>query len=400
MDFNEFIKEYEFHDPNVLRLSLDKKKFDFDLDLALIQIECRKKHRSKFKNFIQDNTFLFPEGLSAEQASHQAIARFHASLVGTNNKVLDISAGLGIDSFSFSMENNSVTAIELNSRKADFLKLNAKNLGLQNITVINTDSILYLKETSGHFNIIFADPARRDSSNQRLHNLRDCSPDVIGNLDLLKNKGDKIFIKASPLLDIVQTVKDFSDVIAVRAVGVKGECKEILIEIDSEMSKLSPGQLVLEAVNLDEEGIINSSFSVKGIVPDIFQKLINNEEYALVEDLKPGAYILEPSAMLMKIAPWPEIITKFKAKKFGKSSNVFITEEKPVDFPGRVTQLIKIIKKQDRKSLEGFPASVVSRNYPLSSETLRKSLKLKEGDNHFVYGTKVEDKPILLLTKR
>ena len=104
--------------------------------------------------------------------------------------------------------------------------------------------------------------------------------------------------------------------------------------------------------------------------------------------------------MIMKIAPWETICEKFSAKKIGKSSHLFISSSLPDNFPGRVTEIEKILKKQDRKSLSGFPASIISRNYPLSADEIRKSLKIKEGDNNFIYATRIEDKPIMILTKK
>lgn len=388
IDFYNFINDFYAKDPNELRLSVKKDRFDFDVDFAITQIECRKKHSSKLRDFLACSRFLFPDSISAEQASHQAVARFHASLCENCGSLLDMTGGLGIDSFSFARKNINVTAIELNSLKADILKENCKALLIDKITIHNGDAVKFLKDTDRNFDIIFADPSRRDKMHNKVYNLRDCSPDVLASQELLLSKAQKVFIKASPLLDISQTIKDFPQVSAIRAVGVKDECKEILIEL----SKTSPDTILVEAVNLDNEGNLLWNFLQEDKNP------MGNSEYATESDLNSGMYILEPSPILMKLAPWKQICKQFNAKKLDVSSHIFVSSSLPHKFPGRISKFEKVLNKQDRKSLSGFPVTVVSKNHPLSPEDIRKSFKLKEGEENFLYATRLKNKPIFILS--
>lgn len=390
MEFYNFIESHKDLDPNKLRLSINKNKFDFDVDFAINQIECRKKHWHKLSQYISYPHFLFPDSISAEQASHQAIGRFHASLLCNEQTILDMTAGLGIDSFSFAKKNIIIDAIELNPHKAEILKNNASELNLDSIRVINGNSIDYLKNTTRFYDLIFVDPSRRDSSNKRVYNLHDCSPDIITNQELLISKTKRVFIKASPLLDITQTLKDFDNIASIKAVGIKGECKEILIILEAD--KVSSCPILIEAINLDNDGNIISQFSDTG------SDAQGNISYACIDDLKPGIFILEPSAMIMKISPWESLCRNYNALKMGKSSHLFISDTLPDNFPGRVTKFGKILSKAQHKQLEGFPASVVSKNHPLSASEIRKKLKLKEGDKNYIYATRVGDKPVLLLS--
>lgn len=391
-DFFEFISQNRETDPNILRLSSRKNPSAFDIDAAITQIECRKKFATKLNNFIIHREFLFPDSLSGEQASHQAIALYHSTNIDKAEKILDMTAGLGIDAVTFALRNKIVTALEINPSKASFLKLNAKTLKVPKLDVLNVEAIEYLKKTPEKFNLIFIDPSRRDNNLKRVYNLKDCSPNVILHQDLLLEKADIVLIKASPLLDITQTIKDFKDITSIKAIGVKGECKEILIEL----SRNPEIEVQLAAINLNNNGDIISEFIMP--VDRIGSTSNDNIQFVEESELKDGIYILEPSAMLMKLAPWSIICSRFKAKKLGKSSHIFISNELPENFPGRVTSFDKIIKKQDWKSLSGFPASVISRNHPMSAEDIRKKLKLKEGDNNFIYASRIGDKPILLLS--
>ena len=403
-DFYKFLEENKDSDP--LRLRLSKVSDSFDKNFAITQIECRIKCRQKLPFFISNKFFLFPDPTAAQQASHQAIARYHDHLAGADSKILDMTAGLGIDAMTLSFnQNRTVTAIELDEKKSDILMHNTEIFQLSNLTVINNDSITFLNNSADFFDLIFIDPSRRDTKNNRVFRFQDCSPDVVAYQELLTAHAKRVIIKASPLLDISKTLRDFRNLKSIRAIGVKGECKEILIEIGSNSYDVRKSQLInfgygeettpiiLEAVNLDSKGNVISSFKITK------DEEISSILYADPQDLKPDVYVLEPSPMMMKISPWNKICKEFEAKKFAPSSHLFISEKYPDKFPGRVCRFKHFITKKDRKSLSGFPASVVSRNHPLSSDEIRKVYNLKEGDSHFIYATRIGQKPVIFLSE-
>ncbi|MCH5227549.1 MAG: RsmD family RNA methyltransferase [Muribaculaceae bacterium] len=398
-DYYRFLEENADADINALRLTSSKKCFDFDFETAITQIECRRKNKIKLKDFVSNTDFFFPDPVSSEQSSHQGVARFHASLIQDSQTVLDMTSGLGIDALTIADYAKDVTAIDLDIKRVNALIHNSLTLGKTNIKVIQGDSIEILQNSDCIFDVIFIDPSRRDQNNKRLYNLSDCSPDVLNYQNLLFSKSKRVLIKASPLLDISQTIKDFEKIEKIFVIGVKGECKEILIVLNSEAGYVENKTVSLEAVDLNNDGNIISSFQSFYPSPDIENKNIRKITYALISDLQPDSFILEPSAMIMKIAPWQEICERFDAKKLGVSSHLFVTNQYPENFPGRVTRFKKIIQKQDKKHLSGSRFSVISRNHPLSSEEIRKSFKLKEGDKNFIYATRLGDKPLMFITE-
>ena len=52
------------------------------------------------------------------------------------------------------------------------------------------------------------------------------------------------------------------------------------------------------------------------------------------------------------------------------------------------------------KDTKNICASVLTRNYPLSPEQLRKKLKIKEGDQLTIIGARLADKPTLFYCKK
>lgn len=393
-DFLHFISSNAQEDSNKLRLSLKQEKYPFDLAFAIDQIECRKKCAFKLGKFIENPEFLFPDVMSSEQSTHQSVAKFHAMLLQKGCRVLDMTAGLGIDSFTFADSGALVTAVELSEQRAKILESNKVLLKLDSLKIVNDDSIEYLKNSKDNYDVIFVDPSRRDNYNKRLYNFRDCSPNIIDHLELILNKADNIFIKASPLIDITQTIRDLKNIKKIFVIGVKGECKEVLIELQGSKVEAEKKEIITEAINLDNNGELLWKFL------EIFTLQKEDIPYARENDILPGKYILEPSPLIMKLSPWKSLSDLYKAKKLGGSSNLFITDIQPQDFPGRVTSIQKILKSKERKNYIGFPATIISRNYPKSSEDLRKEFRLKEGDENFIYATRVGNKPILILSKK
>lgn len=400
-----FISKHSNEDPRSLLLKFHGRDLGFDIDFAILQIECRRKTARKLAPFLKHKEFLFPTAISAEQASHSAIANFHASLIPSGASLLDMTAGLGIDMLTMALKSSEVWAIELDPFKCEVLRHNSDITGNGNIRLINADSIEWLNNSGLIFDTIFIDPARRDSSNSRLYGLTDCLPNVVANQDLLRQRSSRLIIKCSPLLDISRTLIDLKNVRSIRAISVDGECKEVLVEIsgNGNGSKLDEGllsndEILKEAIDLSEDGSIRSRFSV---LTDNTLKSGNADIiYATEEDIKSGNYLYEPNASMMKIAPWAELQQRYPdLMKLAPSSHLFISEERYEDFPGRILQVDEIITGKDKKRLKGKSLNVVTRNYPIPANDLRKSLGLKEGKDDFLIATRIK-KPIMILAHR
>ncbi len=386
-DIIKWIDEHRNDDTTKLRLSCRKKDDASIYEYAIMQIECRKKVAKKLHNTLLSPYFVFPTALSAEQCTSDDLAEFHATLINEGETILDMTAGLGIDAFHLALKAKHVTAIDLNEDVAHALTINAKTLNIPNFTGINTDSIEYLKKSTEHFDTIFIDPARRGDGGKRLFALSDCQPNVVELLDLIKQHCDKLIVKASPMLDATQVLRELPETTDLYAIGTRQECKEIVAVADFKNPKISP---TLHCVTIDDE---TSDFS---FTLDDESSATNN--YGEIHE---GMYIYEPHPAIMKLQPFKLLSQHFNAIKLHQHTHIYTSTQIIPDFPGDCYKIAKIYPFTSRVAKEvvkDYPrANVAVRNFILSADELRKKLKIKDDNKYRLYGVTIANGDRLII---
>ena len=100
---------------------------------------------------------------------------------------------------------------------------------------------------------------------------------------------------------------------------------------------------------------------------------------------------------------------KYQIQKLDINTHLYTSDKIISDFPGRIWQVIEPDIK-DAKALHQHMASitpnkspkysVLTRNYPLTPEQLRKKLKLQDGDDFYLIGARLKNQPIRIIGKR
>lgn len=402
-NFYDFIQNHENFDPTSLILSLKNKNCDFPITFAADQIALRRKNKRKLPFFLKHKKFIFPDKSVGEQSSNQAVAAYHASLIGNDKSVLDLTAGLGIDALTIAAVGNEVIAVEMNEDRAAALIHNSKILGISLKNVINDDSIKLLNSGifNSRFDYIFVDPARRDSENNRKFLLSDSLPDIISNFPLISGSAHKIMVKASPLMDIRGAATELPGIAEIHIVCFKGECKEVLLISSPEEAHTDVSIKVIDITNTPDETDI-----LGHIIKSTFQTSLNqlgNKEapIASAHEIIPNNYLYDPNAGLHKLNAAEEICRKYcNLKKVGANTDLYISTELHKDFPGRIFQIQEIPDKKRIKSLKGESYDVAVRNYPISADSLRKRLGVKPCDNNFIFGFTALNHPMLALCQK
>lgn len=388
----EFVDRHANDDVNALRLKYTREKyreFDFDIEFALIQIEARRKTRKKLPFFLSHPAFVIPTLLSAEQASNEAVARLHASLISSSSRLLDLTAGLGIDDMTFAMSGINVTACEIDYNKCEALQQNAKVMGVSDkLSIVSGDSIDFVRNNNEKFDVVFADPARRNDTGGRLHTLSDCQPDILAAKHDILSISPRLLIKSSPLLDLSLIRDTVTDLNHIYVVCFKGECKEVLIDIQN--SSTFEGVTV---VDIDMEGEI-SRFHTDFSHPESRSKVfICNRKKADEYE-----YLYEPNAGIMKTGAWSTLIAQYNdLHKADINTHIFLSDTLYTDFPGRVMKILSEPDKKALKALKGTKINIVSRNHPLSAPQISNKYSLMPGSDKFLYAFRYRNIPTFII---
>ncbi|GHN00020.1 hypothetical protein WSM22_15090 [Cytophagales bacterium WSM2-2] len=384
-EVQEFLSLHEKDDEQQLLL---KHKTILGIPAALIaqQLAGRRRAKDKLPLFYATKGIVYPPSLNLEQSSSDVTARFKTEVIGREIvskaiKGADLTGGFGIDSFFLSKAVGSIDFVEPNQELLYLARHNHHLLGI-NIQYYNQTAEEFLATTSSH-DLIYIDPSRRDSKARKVSSLKDCSPNVTSLLPDLFDKADFILIKASPLLDLKQGILELSGVKKVFVVSVENDCKELLFFLQKGFASRPS----IETYNLDAEGKIKHSFHFT----------FEQEEEAISEFSPPQEYLYEPNASVLKAGAFKLVGGHFGLKKLHVNTHFYTSEVFQNNFPGRV---FKIESDFDVANLPDRKANIITRNYPLSPDELKKKFKLKDGGENFVIGLSGQKKKHLLVAKR
>lgn len=429
--------------------------------LAVNTIEGRRRLRKKLPEWVACTGLVYPSSLCAEQCSSSDTARYKASIVqrifneyvgtvasmvgdpcrttgsatkGTESvpdknspttrnqsvtelaevtipsrgKVADLTGGLGVDSWAFSEVAEEVLYNEMNPALAAAARHNFKALGVTNIFIKNSEATSdSLKDIFGDFrpDVIFLDPARRDSAGKKVFLLEDCSPDVLKILPELFGISRFVLLKLSPMADITMAVERLDRtyeeylekasgkgwngqwVREVHVVASGGECKELLILLDGEWNE---GY----SLTCREDG---KTLTFK---PEEITKA-----KAGYPDSTFARIIFEPGKSLTKAGVSNAICERFGLVKLARFTHLYTISDPlsdseseqrtaPLKDFGKVFYVKEILplNKSSMKDVgKRYPHSEVSaKNIPMSSDELRTRLKVKSGDDAHIFGVRIE----------
>jgi len=372
----DFIRQHT--DDDVRQLALQGGRYpEVDLTYALEQIAGRQKARVKLPSWAALDGIIYPSHLSMEQCSSEATARYKASIAGTGDLLVDLTAGFGVDMAFVSPNFRHAVSVEQNASLCSVSSQNFEQLGLKHVKVICGDGVDYLHQM-GHADLLFIDPARRDEHGGRTYGIADCSPNVLEIIDEMVEKSSRVMIKLSPMLDWRKAVDDIgghrANVNEVHIVSVNNECKELLLVVSKEATPVHV-------------------FCVNDT--DMFDFEAGNHlatEFLSVE--RSPHYLYEPNASIMKAGAFDLVANRFGITQVGKNSHLFVSDTPLQSFPGRsfvIDNIVSMNKREVKKALKDVSRANISvRNFPMSVAELRRRLKLKDGGDVYLFATTVE----------
>jgi hypothetical protein len=208
------------------------------------------------------------------------------------------------------------------------------------------------------------------------------------------------------MLDITQALQSLDGTWDVHIVALKNEVKEVLLVscLDRYHSDTTP-----KGYRRNTEGRVyatnlHSAAPQTENLPLIFSFTRDEErettcryfDTSLQHLIHSGAYIYEPNAAIIKAGAFKLVAQRYALCKMAPNTHLYLSQQYVEDFPGRVWQILE----SNIKDAKNTHASILTRNYPLTPEQLRKKLKIKDDDTHTVIGARLADKPTLFLAKR
>jgi hypothetical protein len=327
----------------------------------------------------------YPVRLSCEQCSSEQTARYKAAMLPTTPfNLIDLTGGYGVDTFFMSEYATQAHYIEQNEELCRIVMHNFANTRPQ-VAVHNTSAEDFLSECGDLTNtLIYIDPARRDSHGGKVFRIEDCVPNIIALLPKLQ-QSKQVIIKLSPMLDITQALRTLQIPMDVHIVAVQNEVKEILL-----VSKGCETETRIHAINLTQNSQVNFAFT------SIEEQQATCLFIENLEQLSVGTYIYEPNAAIIKSGAYKLVATRYGLHKMAPHTHLYVSSELVSDFPGRIWRYKSIWNKKQKD----IRASIMTRNYPLTAEQLRKQLKIKDSSQYTIIGARIGEKPTLFFAER
>ena len=383
--FRRSVEENLERDPH--RIALDRRVPH--AALVASQVKYLRRAAQKLPSWFAARCIVPP--LAFEQSSSEATA---ARKEYSGTLAVDLTCGLGVDSFWLSKRFGRVIALERDALLAAIARENFRRLGADNIEVVNTSAEEFLSDSTLRADLVYVDPDRRDPGGKKMVKLEDCSPDIVALRPLIERIAPRLVVKLSPLFDVDEVFRVFGgnahgDIISgsrpyVRAdiISLGGECKEIVAEIAGDITAPTVRAV---AIGLGEaEYPFNEPEGEAGSAAQIFTP--EKYRWLVVPDVA-----LQKARLARRCFPergvWIE------------SDNGYgFAAEKPEGIMGKVLE-IETIEPFDPKELKRRlrarnikSVDILKRDFPLSAADIARQLGVREGGATKIAFTRVVNK--------
>ncbi|MEG0162721.1 MAG: class I SAM-dependent methyltransferase [Mucinivorans sp.] len=322
-----------------------------------------------------------------EQCSSQATAssKFE-SLQG--NIALDLTAGLGVDSYALSLCFDRVISVEMNDLRAALTAYNFRLLGADNIEVVCSDAESFLLSNPDlQADLIYIDPSRiaeNSTAHERVFSIEDSSPNVLKIMQLMRRIAPRIIIKLSPLFDVDECFNRFGSAISVEVVSLNNECKEVLVKIGFDQ----PGVIVNTILkgNSKAQYTFNHCNDCRGA--------IGSESEAF--DPK---YLYVPDVAFVKTRTLVSYISLYYPLSKCNTEGYVLSQTRLPNFAGQEFEITSIEQYQPKLvkkilKVKGVKRATIAHHlFPYSTAKILRDLQLKEGGSEKLFFSVYKQKP-------
>ena len=356
-DIREAVERNLGRDP--VAVALDKHTAN--AALVATQVKYLQRARRKLPSFFGARCII--PSLAFEQSSGEECALRKG--IGGRSAV-DLTCGLGSDSYALSKCFPRVVAVERDDVLAAVASENFRRLGADNIDVVCCSAEDFVRTTDERFDWCFADPDRRGADGSKRVLAEDCSPDMVELVPVILNRGvaRRILIKMSPMFDVEEAFRVFGRFgrCSVEVVSQGDECKEVLVRIDD----AAPERISAVAVGKGEFSVLKSDMAVAAAAEGGFAD---------------ARFLIIPDVALQK----SRLVRRYfagMACAYSENGFAFANERPPEGVLGRVFEIDRIERYEPRRlrrELKGVRAEMILRDVPLTTARIMQATGLREG---------------------
>lgn len=392
VDLARFIRDHRHCRVSDLAIALANRDAA-DAAFILRQVEGWQRLREKVPTWAQVEALHYPPRLSLEQCSGEPAARYKAAVVGRwwqarettpPATMTDLTGGLGVDFAFLAPLFSTAVYVEERPELVALAQHNLPLLGVHHARCVCADALDHLRSMATA-DLIYLDPARRDSAGRKTVLIEDCRPDVVELLPLLLRKTRLLLLKLSPMLDLRHTIDRLGYVAEAHVFASGGECKELL--------------LLLTAQHTGEPRIVCANEHTSFAFTPAEERACDCPLADAVE-----GYLYEPDAAVMKAGAYKSIAAAFSLRPLHRNTHLYISNKVHDRFPGRIFRIDHVggFSKPDLRRITALgAANIAVRNFPASVAELRKRLKLRDGGQHYLFAcTDRNEKRLLIVGEK
>ncbi len=325
-----------------------------------------------------------------EQSSSEAasLAKFEGF---SGLRAVDLTCGLGVDSFALAQKFQRVDTVEISSEKAEIATYNFKKLGAENITVHNTSAEDFIA-TLTSVDLIYLDPSRVKDG-KKVYSLEDSSPNIVELLPKLLTLAPQVLVKLSPLYDVEECFRVFGDTAKVSVLSSDNECKEVLVLIERDSATL---KREIEHIILARGTTTRLTLPYGKIIEDHTTPTLKSIEYIYVPDVAfYKARTVE--ALANRAAQGSSYLLKsylFSSELLrGKITGQSYRVNRVIPYKPRLVK--EYIKSQGIKGL-----TIHLKNFPYTISKIKKELSVKEGGDCHLFCAEIYGEAMLFFAEK
>lgn len=385
----------------------DPARLAFKLRMPAVtrQIRMLRKCRSKLPSYYAARCIVPP--IAYEQASSEATAAARTEGIvaaipeGERGLAVDLTCGLGVDSLALSRAFGQVTAVEVDPLRTQIARWNFRQLGAENIDVVNAAAEDFLAEwpMDRAIDLVYVDPSRKRADGKRVYSPEESSPDILKLMPSLRKMARRTVVKLSPLFDVAEAYRVFGDDTCVEVISLEGECKEVLAKTGFGQDGGGGGTPYLRVTAIRQGCVQRYDFDRKtcecGNVP--------------AADVGEARFLLVPDVAFYKARAVDAYVSEYLADAPGGlrlSGEYLFADELPEDFAGktyRITFRHPYQPKEIGRLLRSRGirrVNVHRRNFPFTSEQIGRALGVELGGSTDIFCTLADGEPTVFFVGR